>query len=363
MNIIRYALQSAARQLLLNERVARCLQVRVGPQVLIWRSMRFESAHYSQLFTCASIWACPVCSAKISERRRALWDEAIAGWDRGSILFATFTTNHKRHESLEQVLSGITLALSKLRRSYGWKQFKQAYDVAGLVRSLEVTYSTRNGWHPHFHALIFLNRFLGEVNSARSAIRTLWQSSLKKAGRWCDWRIGANLNFVYGKAPHEYLLKHAGLGIQGNSDWTAGAELTKHLTKKGRKKQSRTPTQLLLDYWYKQDLNAGKLWQDYAFTLKGRRHLRMSDGLSKVLNLAELEASDKELAEKHEELAYLFARLSPAQWRLIVQADIRGEVLAKAAEGDYVEFARFLQEFGIINIDFADTITTESEAG
>lgn len=71
--IERFALQSAARRILPKSRTAKCLRLRRfdKAEIEVWRAKQHGTAHYGGLQTCASVWACPVCSAKISERRRA----------------------------------------------------------------------------------------------------------------------------------------------------------------------------------------------------------------------------------------------------------------------------------------------------
>ena len=80
----RFSLQSVVRHVLPGGRTAKCLRVRrrtsegQEASISVWRSVEFESAHYKGLQTCGSVWACPVCSAKISERRRIELAAAIA---------------------------------------------------------------------------------------------------------------------------------------------------------------------------------------------------------------------------------------------------------------------------------------------
>ena len=68
----RFAQQRTAAAILPRERVARCLwtvaSISTGAQV--WR--REDRCRFGGLQVCASVWTCPVCSARISETRRRI---------------------------------------------------------------------------------------------------------------------------------------------------------------------------------------------------------------------------------------------------------------------------------------------------
>ena len=65
----RYAMQSVAKDLLPNERVKICLRHVAGDNVEVRKHLKTEKAFYSGLMVCGSVWMCPVCASKISERR------------------------------------------------------------------------------------------------------------------------------------------------------------------------------------------------------------------------------------------------------------------------------------------------------
>ena len=67
----RFALQSVARSILPESRTAKCLRIRAHDcDVQVWKSKEHGTASYGGLQTCGSVWTCPVCAAKIAERRR-----------------------------------------------------------------------------------------------------------------------------------------------------------------------------------------------------------------------------------------------------------------------------------------------------
>src|ERR1700682_5645885 len=96
--LARWQLQRTAQALLPQERVAFCMRRRQAPTVDIMYSPSRQSAHYQGLMVCGSIWVCPLCAAKISERRRIELDQAIARCiaNGGAVYLATYTVAHDR---------------------------------------------------------------------------------------------------------------------------------------------------------------------------------------------------------------------------------------------------------------------------
>ena len=67
----RYACQAVARKALPGERVSMCLRFRNNSsEVQVWKHKKTAKAFYGGLVVCGSVWLCPICAAKISERRR-----------------------------------------------------------------------------------------------------------------------------------------------------------------------------------------------------------------------------------------------------------------------------------------------------
>lgn len=96
----RYALQAVARDILPKSRTALCLRTRIkgGGGVGVWKCEHAGTAHYSGLIVCGSVWTCPVCAAKISEKRRGELNAAIGQHQQsgGDVLLLTLTTRTRK---------------------------------------------------------------------------------------------------------------------------------------------------------------------------------------------------------------------------------------------------------------------------
>ena len=104
----RFALQSVARDILPTSRTAKCLRIRAyDKDVQVWKSKNHKTASYAGLQTCGSVWVCPVCGAKVVERRRGEIQQAMAMHRAcgGEVHLLTLTVPHTRFNALDDLLS------------------------------------------------------------------------------------------------------------------------------------------------------------------------------------------------------------------------------------------------------------------
>lgn len=312
----RYALQSASRDILPDQRVFRCLrwrQNKVRP-VDVWKSREHGKAHYKNLQTCGSVWHCPVCAAKISERRRAELVAAVAAHraSGGDVLLMTLTNSHDRGDLLPDLLARQAVALTKFRqRREGARLFDSA-GVVGVVRALEVTHGG-NGWHPHYHFLLFVTDTLSSRRLA--ALRT------QLADYWlrCCQASGLPLPDL----EHGVDVRGGQWAAQYASKWGLEEEMTKAHIKRGRR-SSRTPFDLLRAG----DSASLMLFRDFALAFKGKRQLVWSRGLKDRLAIEEV--SDEEIAASVDDDARFLGSLDREDWALVCHREHRARLLTVA---------------------------------
>jgi hypothetical protein len=109
--------------------------------VEVWKSR--EKANYKNIQTCGSVWICPVCAAKISERRRVELVQGIETWKKAEAVvpMITLTVPHAQDQPLKKVLEGFGKARELMSHRKPWKRLRRIAP-AGTVRALEVTYGT-----------------------------------------------------------------------------------------------------------------------------------------------------------------------------------------------------------------------------
>lgn len=330
--IKRFALQSAAREILPDFRVAVCLRkvVPKTPGVQVWKSPEVRRAFYANLLICASVWVCPVCASKITERRRQELGQAIRqpGYQ---VALIGFTLRHNGGDHCDSLLEDILASYRRLKSGKRWINFERATGLVGSIRALEVTHGA-NGWHPHLHVLFVAKGKAVDWQKVGRFLKARWRAVLAQNERTATFEHGVFVQEA-NKAVGDYVTK-----------WGLDSEMTKAPVKQARTAEGRTPMQLLSDF-LNGDAKAGALFREYALAFKGKRQLVWSRGLRKLLNIGE-EKTDDVLATEEREDAILLATLTRAQWVIVLANDARGEVLEVANTGDADTLRIFLASIG-----------------
>ena len=333
----RFSLQSVARGILPDSRTAKCLRIRAfDSDVQVWKSREHGTASYGGLQTCGSVWTCPVCAAKIAERRRVELLDAMElhKAQGGAVYLLTLTTPHQRGDVLADLLSQQGKALQSFLRDRKVKEVFKEMGHLGQVRALEVTHGRKsarnNGWHPHFHILQFC-----QVNGSE-ADRKDWTARLYM--RWAFYCDKAGLGTP--SYAHGIKLDDGTKASQYVTKWGLEDEMTKGHTKKG-KAGGESPFDLLRAALAdRQDKQAMALFREFSECFKGKRQLSWSNGLKARFFVDE--KTDEELAAEKDDRAVLLGLLSIDQWRDVLKVDGRGVLLDIAAKGGWHNVQRYL---------------------
>jgi len=323
----KYLLQNAARKLRQGFPVTRCLRWAIPKShVKIIHHPDFGKAGYSGLETCGSVWECPVCASKISERRRVEVQSAMATHKAkgGQVLLLTVTSPHHFNDSLPTMLTSQAHAWDGFRKNRAGRRFFSALGTVGSIRALEVTHGA-NGWHPHFHLLIFAAAGVDLLKAHRLAFAA-WADECMKSGLGMpSFKHGVSLQD--GSHAEKYVSK-----------WGLENEITKSHLKKA-KHGGRSPFDLLRSY-SSGDKQAGALFVEYATHFKGKRQLVWSNGLKALFAIEE--ATDIEIADREEERAEVGYELSREDWKIILNHNARAEMLEAYENGGPFEVAHCL---------------------
>lgn len=328
----------------------------------VFRSLDGKSARVSKIKTCGSVWACPVCSAKVAEvRRRELQHAMVKHTEAGGHAYLlTFTFPHYIGNTLAELIPKFDKARQRFQSSKGWKK---VMDVAtdkkqpgtanrvGSVNSMEVTYGSGNGWHPHLHMLVFCDAGafaegdpddIGRLTSpAIDYFRADWVVKLEKAGLVDasnrQWAAQYGLDVRGGKGAAEYIAKWG-----RDERWGMSSELTSSHAKIGRKdtwgaKDHYTPFELLA-MSAAGDGHATCAFREFVTAFDGKRMLSWTRGLKTHFGIAEMEdeeaAAEQELALTDE---HQCGELQAEQLQVLVKWGRYGEFLAFVAEHGFRE--------------------------
>lgn len=310
----------------------------VASTVDIQKHPEGSKAYYSGLMVCGSVWVCSVCAARITEERRQELTRAleVTGF---TPYLVTYTLRHKKIDKLSEITNAMLAAFRAMKSGKAWQYLKDEYEWVGSIKSLEVTHGD-HGWHPHQHELVMLDETLSKSaqNGLLTSLRLKWDGALRRRGFDASWDHGVDLRAT-SEDIQDYVAKWGHQPIV--TTWGLEHELTKQPVKRG-KNGGRTPVQLLADYGVG-DIQAARLWREYAMAFKGKKQLVWSKGLRGILGMGD-ELADVELASTIPDGTVTLARLSPDEWKAIRKADLRGELLDAAGSLDEAQFRRWLSE-------------------
>lgn len=327
----RFELQAVVRRFFPSSRTAACMRLKVPDSVVgLHLHKATARAFYSGLAVCGSVWLCPVCAAKISERRRV---ELAAGIEAGKakglqVFLLTLTVPHGLGDDLPDMLEKMHKAWMRTSSNRDGKAVRAEIGLVGTVRALEVT-DGANGFHPHFHALLFIDSGM-TPEQVQASYTPLWRRHCVAMGlpEPSDYR-GCRVDDGHKAA--EYVGK-----------WGLDHELTKGHVKKSRDpKKGKSMWDLLRDWSDKRDIRAISRFQLFAEAFRGKRQLVWSKGLRKLLGLVS-ELSDEELAQASVEEASLLAELEDDEWYAIRRHGLQLDLL-ELAEKHPERVRRFIQ--------------------
>lgn len=334
----RYKVLSGVRKMLLKEgskrfpelptkyhRSTLCKHALTGSEVAVLRSKQHGKAFFDGLQTCGNVWTCPVCAAKVQERRRLEIAKAMEYFyqigDRQAVM-VTFTFPHKNFMKLSDLLNKQAEGLKFLRKGKQWDKFKEENCFQGLIRSLEVTYGA-NGWHPHTHELWFVKSYVDKAKFIEF-VKEKWKNSCIKSGLLdandlnqlkafeeysVDIRFNCDTSDYLAKVDNKDNLK---------SYWGADRELAKATSKGKREGKGMHPFQLVVDNKY-------DLFIEYVDAIRGKAQLFWSRGLKSKVGIDN--KTDEELAKEKEDNADIITMISKPEWFIIRKKEKRAEVL------------------------------------
>ena len=169
-----------------------------NPEVDVPVKMTPEGAEFGGVFACKARWGCLRCDVAAAARDA----EVLARMVRvhvdggGGILFLTGTFPHDACDSLERGIEAVAGGWRYLRQGRA-KKAADALGMVGYVRGLDLTVdpnhsggvpyyrrSGGSGWHPHVHALLFMERepTASEVKQIHRVMFDRWRGYVTQQG-------------------------------------------------------------------------------------------------------------------------------------------------------------------------------------
>ena len=328
----KWQLQTVARSILPeNRRLQKCYRTPLAGGVEVHRSPSRQTAAYRNLCTCSSVWACPVCAARLGVFRAL---EVTAALDRhlsqgGDAVMLTFTASHTRDDELPHLLAAHKAAHARFFRTGSVRAALADVGTLGRITAQEVTFSNGAGFHPHKHVLLLLDGSHPAPLQALEALASTWRNVAARSGLTASRDHG--LRASGGRSAGAYVAK-------------LGLEVSLSVCKKGRN-GSHGPWQLLRAASDGESF-ALVAFRTYALALKGTAHLRWSPGLKAALLVDEVTDAEV-MASGGEQDEALAAVLSRRLWSGICRADVRSDVLALVGADDFDTLTAMMLVYGL----------------
>ncbi len=357
-------------------RTCTCGQFKLTGQAQITYSEDTECAYTSGLMQCGNAKTCPVCASKISERKGEEMREALNEAQEQGLFVSmlTFTAPHSASDLLKDLRTGMSQALQYFWSGNSSKIFRDDFGIFGHIRSFEIRHGS-NGWHPHFHILIFSKKPLpnsktlekqqhtksisrqnspglivpGTDEKTLNWLLNRWQNSCLKAGLKKPNHYGMDLQ--NGEKAGQYITKFGSddeiLTTRAGDKltWDMADEITKSYVKTGK---SRSPFQILDDVAHGETpaikSQSRRLFLEYVTETKGLTLLKWSRGLRGLFGLGQEQTDEQIVADDDDKNAALVTMLSPLELGWLSKYEQMPALLSniEAFKGKIDGFANFL---------------------
>jgi hypothetical protein len=127
---------------------------------------------------------CEFCGPRLLSRDAELVEAGVTHHGYGRTVMVTLTTRHWRGLQLKPLRRGLVKSFGALQRHRQFKDLLAPHGGKVFVRVVEVPYGD-NGWHPHYHVLLFFDVEVaelprGELARIESTIARLWRVCVER---------------------------------------------------------------------------------------------------------------------------------------------------------------------------------------
>ena len=236
-----------------------------------------DRLYRKNLMSCNLVWSCPVCSARITGKRRAELSGVLGNW-RGSVIMGAFTVGHHAGDPLSETKKIIDGACRSLFSGRAGQAVKRETGIIGTIQANEVTWSPDNGWHPHRHVLFVADHVLTSAELARFRDHV--------TGRFRG-QVEKHHGYTGENAVHVTMGKDRNELLDYFFKWGVADELLAFQVKGSKKEKHLTPFELADRFGVTGDHRYRLLFREYIGVFKGSRRASYSRGLKALLGIAE----------------------------------------------------------------------------
>lgn len=318
--------------------------------------MRDGHGGLAGLVSCGSVWLCPVCNAKIMQRRAVELGSLIAAAAAQGVVMAemTLTLRHSQGDALADLWGAVSTCWDRAKSGRQWLREADAHGLLGWLRVVEVTHGA-NGWHPHVHAVLFFRALDDDaLDALAQGMFDRWRRAAVRLGLDAPLPVGQEwhrLDLDGGSKIAEYVTAAKGYDGAG----AVGLELTHSQSKRARSAFSTRSTWQLLD-----EANDGEVpglwqWREFERASHGKRQISYSRGLRELFGVDVEDLTDEEIADLElgtaDDTGLVITR---AGWsRMVGNPDWIPDALTVLERDGWAVLAAWLRERGVEFVEVA----------
>ncbi len=275
--------------------------------------------NYTGLSSCSMVWRCPVCSLKILSGRNKQINHLLTHHIKKgySIGFLTLTMRHKKSDSLEYTFNKLNGIYRKIRQHKEFRNLTKNNLFLGQIKSLEITYTNKNGWHPHIHVL-YLYKTNDNVLITRfqKSIISKWAKLTNSQVKRQDQSIIKNLNEV-----GQYITK-----FDVSKELTGDFSKTSKGIKPFQMLAAMANNQIVLGTKTLKESNKllTSLWVEYITTTKGKHRISISPEINYAYKLEE--KTDDQLT-KEIDIKHIVLSMSKNIMQTVINNEIKADLI------------------------------------
>lgn len=341
MNTKEFELQRLMKKILWSDsrykELEQCCRGFHKTEVSLRRSIKSGKVRSFEVRTCGRFWLCAVCSAKIAYRRQKQIEQALIKWRErgGSCIHLTLTVPH-HHDRLEWMLPILIKAFDRFKKKKAYKDLTKRWGIRHHIRRLEITYSFKNGFHPHLHVFLLATEseeaLMNSQEDEPAMFSQAWAEVCKAVGLKPS-SIENGVQVVLKDNPVQdarYIMKD---GYASDEPKELNSTAPQH---------SLTIWDLL---WLHKagDKRVARVIEEYASATYYRQSFRPSNDLMNTLQI--VDSSDTEILRGYEQDWEIILRLTSLEKQLVSRYGILGRLIAAAEEGGQEAIRAILDEY------------------
>lgn len=331
-------------------------------------------AGYAGIASCGRIWLCPVCNAKVMARRAVDVGAALtwASVEGIQVIWGSLTSRHNAQSDLRELLDIHREAWRLVGKTRAWKISNATRQVphrhhercesecarrldfidtgargrVGYIRASELTIG-RNGWHPHFHPIIFYRGTPDQAQRFADALVREWVYGVEAAGGDARVEGSQQLRVLDSASAFDALSGYITKATYEPSALALETVWSQGKKGRGRARETVAHWQLLAEIG-KGLADDVERWEQLEESINEHRMITWSRGLRSIVGIGADEKTDEEIAAeevgtKDDTLVFLGRQ----GWLMIRDNYMAAQLLDVVEDGGMLGLRLYLDARGI----------------